>query len=534
MFLANGKEGRLMTLMCPHCGKTMESGELVFDFTDLCLENLLAFIKKETSGTEASKLDGACKWFFGQLLKDKRIRHSESEIFGFTRVNNNSNKNIHHRKYSFPIARIIEEGVKLREKCKENDRIDFFEWLDKNKSSIKNINIILELHKRDGGDIRADSIHQTKESDFGFINVTRNNGRRCCHCHKVVSYYAGRYPEIRLTVLGGPRVSKSTTFTACVAQFQNPNGSIFWEGSEEDEIWKKYKAKYLVPYLAGDPIQATQLQDEHIPKLTFLVRFNRNNPKYICLTFIDIPGELIGENLDDEIYERYSGCYENIDFVWYCTDPVELRQLINKEDIARVGYGESILSTEKICSNMRELAIYFKKIKCSIPVAYIIGKTDDEAITEEEKNKYCLYLDNETETHVNINSIIPLDVKKFNTRSRKTREYFCLYNPYLVDCFEEQFSERCYIAISAYGYNPLAPPENRTKQPYQCRLPFLWMLALKHHIDVQVEILDNRGKKIQRCSSKLNEMDETVKNDALHNLYSGTYKICYKGRRFFK
>ena len=89
-----------------------------------------------------------------------------------------------------------------------------------------------------------------------------------------------------------------------------------------------------------------------IPRLSFRVKVGK---KKICLTFIDLPGEFNGgKGVSVEVYRRYKHFYDNIDFIWYCTDPGEILQLDGSGK--KLGYDkdDDIISVERLCENMAD------------------------------------------------------------------------------------------------------------------------------------------------------------------------------------
>lgn len=159
--------------------------------------------------------------------------------------------------------------------------------------------------------------------------------------------------------------------------------------------------------------------------------------------------------------------------------------------------------------------------KKKIPVIYILGKTDDDVITPEEKEDFALYRSEEQEDYY------PFDVKKFYDLSNKVRNYIAKYNPDQVKAFEDNFADRCYIAVSAYG---CIPPENgiAEKFPYHRKLPLLWMLALRNCIEVKLTVAQKGVWKrhTEEITASLAQLPDDIRKKVLHNLYMhGPYRI---------
>ncbi len=509
-----------MECMCPNCGKKIKSGELTFDMNTFVQERLLELI----AGAEPQAKDGCNIYFNHWANQGIPFQLSEKTLWNYG--NSFENTGLEKQKnvlFQIPIH-LLAEKIK-RERCPEGDeeaKEKFVEWLKSNRENCMNI-YELRLIKHGDGDILFDEIQYKDET------VAKH--RICPACASVMSHYAGRYPEWTLTVLGGPRVSKSTALTACAAAFMDGNDPLIsWSIHPHDVGADFFKERYLKEYKAGRKLKATETQEDKIPRLSFKVSIGKcGAKKNICLTFVDLPGEFNDESgISDELKKRYRNIFQNIDFVWYCTDPGEIQQL--QGEIVRDGLGyeqKQVIETDRIKYNMGQLASYFAHSDRKVPVAYILGKTDSAAVSPDDKRRYGLYSERGGE------SSLPFDVRSFFRRSEKVRKYMMDKNTGgLIEEFESMFPERCYISASAYGYNPqeVGDNETREKRSYHCKEAFYWMLALRNCIDVRVEYqvpgFLGFGGRINEVECKLTELEDAVRAKAYKNLYmSGNYIV---------
>ncbi len=495
-----------MKCLCQSCGKKIKSQELCFDFTEFIHGILTDRIKSLNADSEVLKGLDLC--FSDWKEESKPFLYSEEKLWELVDNGEGDARNV---PYTFPYREIISRMGK-----KDDEREDFWNWMEVSGESLSQFEHRLWFMKtgEDDADIRFDKV---KTADGKIIAEKR----LCPKCGGVMSYWSGRYEEICLAVLGGPRVSKSTTLTACAYAFMNEEESIVWEGHKEDEEWQVFKEKYLNKYADGLKVEPTDTVQ--IPKISFRVTLKNQNKKYV-LTFIDLPGEFNDEKeVKKELYEQYTEFFKNIDFVWYCTDPGEVLQLAgdanSNEDIRKLGYAEDkgIINSESLIANMMNLAPYFHEV----PTAYILGKSDSDVISEADREEYHLFMpENEDQEECKV-----LDVQKFFDESDKVRRYIQKYNKGVLRNFQENFRNRCYIAISAYGYTPdqNIGRQTLTKRPYHCRLPFLWMLAVKGFLDIRASILRKRRFKpaqFEEVEGRLGNLgiDEKLEEGIRNNL----------------
>ena len=485
-----------MKCMCPNCGRIINKGEFAFDFTEFVRKNL-EDIMKDYEDTTSDIMDGRDILLNGWKNEKKLLTLSEAKLLEYPLSKEESgNQSTKVIQFHMPIQEIKEKMKESKDVFKDDKAVNtFIDWFYEHQEDLKQKTKKLSLVLEGKGDIDFNKVRDVADV------------RKCPRCFATMSYWAGRYPEIKLTVLGGPRISKSTNVTACIAAFMHGRDRfVEIKGTTRDEEYKVFKNNYLDPYENGKDLKATNTND-NIPRVSFEVSVGEGK---ICLTFVDLPGELNNENgIDSELNPRYENVFNNIDFVWYCTDPGEIEQLIGEHDLGR----QKVIPTETIIDNMSILAAYFKHSKRKVPVAYIVGKTDSIALKESDKKKYGLYDPKRQEVTV------PFNVRDFFRRSKNVRAYIMEKNRGLCEAFEENFSERCYIATSAYGYDPKTVGENEERKPqgYNCKEVFYWMLALRNCIKVHVEVTKRKTNiGINETLAKLNN-DEREK--AYHNLY---------------
>lgn len=343
------------------------------------------------------------------------------------------------------------------------------------------------------------------------INMVRACGvnmdiRYCPHCGNEMSFWSGQFPELVLTVVGGPRASKSTALAACASFFQEHGEScgIVWQGKDIDSTWKNFKKRCLNPYNRNQRVEPTQISDhEAIPR--FSVRITVQgvegmSKRDLILTVVDLPGESDansekdGLRLGDKIYDDYQELYRNVDCVWYCTDQAELEQLnieASGEDMKKkrimLGYemGRGLIQTSERIEKLGRYAELFQK---NTPVVFLLGKSDcyrgevdDQDLYQENYDlRKCSWLE------LPAGSSPVFCGREYHKKALFLRKFLMERNAELVNGFEGAFTARTYIAVSSYGH-PVAEDSTgqEPREPYQTELPFLWMLAVKGYLMVK-------------------------------------------------
>ena len=520
-----------MRNVCPHCGKIIESGQQAFDLTGFFGKQVKKYLESRALPKEDSDnrrlYNQGMEQFFNSMAAEDPLIFTENDLWGMPFVESETRAVVRTILFRFPYEKVKDHMSKIIT-GRESEEIlkQTYTWYMKRSGFMKRMVFRLNLMKMSDGDIRFDMI----ADDFDSSPITRV--RVCPHegCNGKLSFWAGRYEEICLSVLGGPRVSKTTTLTAMAYRFLQGYQNIFWEGSQSDEAYLEFEKTCLAFYSQGKPIPATEMVKNNIPRISFRVRLA--NTGYIVLTFVDLPGELNNEEgISEELFRRYQHYFDNVDFIWYCTDPGELVGLIagaqNGNDADQLGYdsGRAALRTEQICNNMNQMQGFFRQTDKAIPVAYILGKTDSDLISRAEKENYHLFEPNGSTNRAYPVDIIPLDLETFYKESDLVRRFMRQKNMQLVQTFENDFPAKCYFAMSAYGWNPKMNTEQRIPDYYKTTVPFIWMLACKGKIPIRVVRARRNGRTEQR-NVYLNNCASKEKATILYNLYmQGNFKI---------
>lgn len=376
--------------------------------------------------------------------------------------------------------------------------------------------------------------------------------RHCPHCGGVMSYWAGRYPEVVLTVLGGPRISKSTALAACADVFVHDRAAcaVSWQSygvrtvdggevrEKGDKSWLRFEADCLAPYSANRRVEATRTGSaEAIPRFSVLVQVGRSTK--LILTVVDLPGEysLDRERLgvSDAIFKEYQDFYKNVDCVWYCTDGLELRQIsVRDEDRAeqaKYGYsgGRQATPTDELAARMSQLATLFR---ANVPVVFLLGKSD--TIEAADSLRSVLYradyrpgaASDWLEAEGSRTPV--LRAKEFCGRAHRLRTYLREQNPRLVQAFEHHFPVHTFLATSNYGhgFREDGTPAGE-RRPFQTEAPFLWMLAMLGYLpaaegDREYYAVDREGKD--------NGDRLTWENLGMYGRSAGGYRSHHSGR----
>lgn len=489
-----------MKCICPNCGKRDGSENLTFDFTEQ----------------------------FRQKMKDSFARQSPTiDMTSFERVFNIwkqagrgptflSEKNLESWCKTVPTAKGVrggilsvpfdwwqkqldaypefdsqmeESGRKLLKQMKAAESSQ-----DSEEQESPALEMAVQFVKDDAGDIKFDSVLDARHR-----TIARE--RHCPNCGAVMSHWAGRFEELVLTVLGGPRISKSTALSACAHIFLNNSmdkeGIVWADYSMENEDgtkvgdmnWINFSQNCLAMYESNKKVRPTMpATGELIPRFSVLVTIKVKNKKTkrLVLTVVDFPGEYsytkdyIG--IPDLAREQYAELYRNVDCIWYCTDGAEVKQIDvsqSPEDRNKYGYdsGKKPFSTRALVNGMNSFSSVLPE---NIPVVFLLGKSD--TIREDAETQKQLYRPNYQPGSgwLTIKEGYPALLGKDQyIRASRLRRYLKSCNTQLIDGFESAFPVHTYIATSNYGH---AFKKDDTAEgsldPFQTEAPFLWMLAI--------------------------------------------------------
>jgi len=367
--------------------------------------------------------------------------------------------------------------------------------------------VILDLKLtliRGEGDIKVSEVWD------GGKNVIANK-RKCPFCNAEMSSYSGAYKEIVLTVLGSPRVSKSTTLTACAYYFKENNSAdglpVRWSAYEGDDDWEVFNSQCLMRYRNNEEVVATQniADGAAIPRFSVRVTMQGlpgGRTRNYVLSVVDLPGELMDNDkseLDPILKKKYSELYKNVDVIWYCTDCAEIKQITSKEELKKLGYSDGkvvpIIDIEEKIEQISNLL--GREEGDEVPVAFIIGKCDfleedygsDYRICQGKRNdrgRLEYYTENGGE--------MVLDGRKLFHYMEGIRSIITRSAGGLDQKIRDKFPYHSYMAISGYGHG-FGPEDGKNKplKPWNTELPFLWSMAMLGYIRVE-ETVTVRGR----------------------------------------
>lgn len=499
-----------MKCVCPHCGKKQDGSYLTFDFSEQFLKNKDQYFeyctedeKDEfyttfTSWVNYCHNNGVGQVFFSEetLLKwlecDENVSGDWTTIKGRLRIP----LDVWRKSLAAPTG----DGKPL-----PGEYIKLFAFMcgDHFADTMTAVlDLQVQYYKEGDGAVKIASV---RDRDGNLIA----NERHCPHCGSVMSYWAGRYPELVMTVLGGPRISKSTALAACADVFLNSQAlvNLAWESygirvedgpmvqELGDKSWVQFERECLQRYRNNQKVEPTLPGDrEAIPRFSVKVRVGKNTN--LVLTVVDLPGEYNDNGnqmgVSDAIYREYQDLYENVDCVWYCTDEAEIRQdaLRTQETRARFGYdpGRQTTATPTLVNRMRTYAGLLRK---NIPVVFLVGKSD--TFTDVPPHiRPILYQPNyQAFTPASTGSWLELENRRaillgqgFYTRAFQLRTYLHGINPTLIEAFEVNFPVHTFIATSNYGHGFEDSGKNCPFLRFQTEVPFLWMLAILGYLPV--------------------------------------------------
>lgn len=518
-----------MECICPYCGKKGKSGDLCFDFSMQFLNRKDLYfcgcasddIERYGNSFTAMVNDwhnkGYGPTFFSEkelldYTKDRISTGAQGVMSGILAIRN----------------RTVKEKLRAWEGSVPAEYQELLEFMLGDGFAAGEYALLMKVmyYKEGDGDVQITSIRDDKGRMIA-------DKRHCPHCGGVMSYWAGRYPEVVLTVLGGPRISKSTALAACADVFVSglADCAISWQsygvrrvdGNEVrekgDKSWIQFENNCLNPYRENREVVATKTGNaEAIPRFSVRVDIGQNSKTSLILTVVDLPGEYSQDRerlgVSDSIFTKYQELYKNVDCVWYCTDVVEHKQLniSERQELKRYGYdeGRNLTPTDELVTRIEQLAGLFRE---NVPVVFLLGKSDTveapESITSilYQKN----YKPGASSSWLDVEGNRPpiLRGRDFYNRAHQLRDYLWKQNRRLIEQFEMSFPVHTFLATSNYGHY-FEEVENEGGQkktratgllaPFQTEVPFLWMLAMLGYLPVSEEnmeyyTVDQEGRK---------------------------------------
>ena len=378
--------------------------------------------------------------------------------------------------------------------------------------------------------------------------------RHCPHCSGLLSSFAGVYPEISVSVLGGQRASKSTTLVATLnkiptlgsefsVQFE-PVVAIRNQWVDTQQLMERYRNNIA--------FAATSDQDgkkDNFVKGSFLVSVAG---KKTLLSFIDIPGEFITKTIsyeDPETVQRFRNTYEpiyqNLDFLWICVDEAVLthEKFVHdisgdKEFLSKYGYtaGKRTIEPTSI-ENIYTALASLSNIGNIKGAALIWGKIDQlENVKANSSNPPPFdnmggYSENCNTLYVS-GGIVALKAENIRKLSSHVRSQIIerrnangdlvWQHEDTVRQLNQLFSKRiCYFATSNYGHSPKEEKVEmgeKTISPINTELPLLWTLTMAGTMRVYTEKKRMIGTTSIRTRFLSNPDDEKVSDDAVKEL----------------
>lgn len=293
--------------------------------------------------------------------------------------------------------------------------------------------------------------------------------RYCPECCAEMSSFAGACKEYVLTVIGNPRVSKSTGLAAAISYVKQQREGVSIETDGDNENWKQFKENYLDKYEKNEKVMATTTgqNDNGIPQ--FSIKVNFNTGKSCIITILDIPGELI-KTANEDIWKLYGKLYKQVDYVWFCMDVPEIEQIVpgqndaNNRMLKKAGYfddGElqSPISIGEIVGNMSKpispIGMITADRQNDVKAMFVITKSD--VANENDRNLYSLLEqgDNELVQFDKDKEILYVDESHMYNKMIGWRRYISDKQGNNMGAvwkmFERSFPIHGYCALSAYG-----------------------------------------------------------------------------------
>ena len=523
---------------CTYCGRKNRSGELCYDFTNIFLSvfkndfrNDEAELKQLENVWKTTRMgpamiseDDLKKWIPGRSIASggrTRLRIPASEwLRRFDRWQRELTD--HSVNYSGSSSNSIGASIRQRWANRSADpapagadeKAEFYHgeelWVKESPSTsapadteaekittitrianrLKDASIIAQLNEW----IVDTEIWFSKGEDIGALltdGIMTPGGlmdtRYCPGCGHAVSWWAGRFEEILILVIGTSGAGKSSALASSADYYtsrrSDPNWGIHWSPSEKDRDWNAFKEAYLLPYqrnratVSGPDAAA-------IPGISFLSKFPKSPYSFerkAVVTLVELRKGLTFPGTNRRFMEkRQRRLCETASCIWFCADQNTLNREDTKLYLSSVEKGFGVEHQLEI---FRDYGDIFEGR--DVPAALLLEKSD--ALPHAPDGVELFRTDYAPGEGWVTTDRIPLpyinNLYQYYRRALGVREYLADVNPEFLHEFERVFPKRTFLAVSNYGHS--FDGDGASRSPYQTELPFLWLAAVKGMIMVQ-------------------------------------------------
>jgi len=516
---------------CPNCGWRGDCDDLLFDVSEVIISYVTeapkGFLSEEKQKIFERRVVGEIK-----ILKStKQLRSYTEKGFELQGLADDENTEAHE------IYKKIEEIVEAPEAGFTRDEK---ESLAKKIKEIINSRFgKVELIPSPDNDAVTGSV------SIGGKQLSSSE-RYCPECKEngQVSRYSGCYPEIVMALLGGPRVSKTTTLCAAIHALKRDHERVrditvsFDNNKKLTDKWPVTKEddekSPLYMYRTNQKVGSTKTIAETGIACSFLVKIGRAG---VLISAIDIAGELFRtlstrENKNDkenEILNTYITKYKFVDYLWICIDAStlihETAQANEQDEQVKkaLGYEDDkadkddkddkdspteveFTGIDAIINSFKEVVIRRSSDYKLKGVALIWGKIDvypkedRMGVVTQKPSKVLADWKRYTERYSNNydngygvikrGSVLDAAVIKGQSSHIKEKLIHFIGNSLFTEVSHGAGGRACVFATSNYGHKP---GECGIIQPFNTMLPLLWMIAMEGRMMVEINREDEPG-----------------------------------------
>lgn len=519
---------------CPNCGWRGDCDDLLFDVSEV----IIAHVTEAAKGilSEANQ-----KIFKGRVVEEIKILKSTKQLRSYT-------------ENGFELQGLADdedtEAHEIYKKIKEIVEAPDAGFTQKEKEPLAKK--IKEIINSRFGKVKlipsSDNDAVTGSVSIGKKQLSSSE-RYCPECKEngQVSRYSGCYPEIVMALLGGPRVSKTTTLCAAIHALKRDHERVrditvsFDNNKKLTDKWPVTKEddekSPLYMYRTNQRVGATTTIAETGIACSFLVKIGRAG---VLISAIDIAGELFRtlstrEDKDDkenEILNTYITKYKFVDYLWICIDASTLiheTAQANKQDeqvVKALGYEDDkadkadkvdkddkdsptkveFTGIDAIINSFKEVVIRRSSDYKLKGVALIWGKIDvypkedRMGVVTQKPSKVLADWKRYTERYSNNydngygvikrGSVLDAAVIKGQSSHIKEKLIHFIGNSLFTEVSRGVGGRACVFATSNYGHKP---GECGIIQPFNTMLPLLWMIAMEGRMTVEINREDETG-----------------------------------------
>lgn len=287
--------------------------------------------------------------------------------------------------------------------------------------------------------------------------------RLCPHCHNELPSSLGKGPCHIISIIGSPKVGKSTYMTVLLHSLQEyaakDIGAVcYFSNSRYRHILRECEDTL---YNHGNTIQS-DVGEENLDHLVLIFQFN-NSEIPITFIFYDVSSLSMLDKKHMDIYEEN---IKNSSGIIFLVDPMQLGKLRERNPI-NSKYGKYYRPRDVIAHLHENFIFHQEKGKSSIPTAVVLTKVD---ILKDK------YLEGNNRVFHNNRHINSFNVEEFLLVEKEISSFIQNNDSLFFDTMKQYFRNYAFLGISSISNLERQDLQKIKVDPKRVEEPLLWIM----------------------------------------------------------